>query len=266
MSPFEKIDIESQLTGYSSAGCITYVELDGGVKNNLSALETIKNTGRKLCFLTNNSSRSVDEYVEKLARMGIKVADDEIYTSGMATVRYLKENHKDKTVYLMGTDRLRQEFEQNGITLVEKNADVVVIGYDTELTYKKLTLLTDNINGGAFYVCTHSDINCPSEPYYLPDVGSFIELIKKSTGKSPDVICGKPFEPMGRAVAAKFGLNANEIAMVGDRLSTDIAFGNVNGFTSVLVLSGETTREMHEASDIKADVVLGSIKELTGLL
>jgi len=232
----------------------------------LTALEKIRSSGRKLCFLTNNSSRSADEYIEKLFRMGIEISADEIYTSGMATVRYLKEKHPGKTVYLMGTDRLIKEFQGNGITLVERNADIVVVGYDTELTYKKLIFATDNINRGAFYICTHSDINCPSAPYYLPDVGSFIELIKKSTGRSPDIICGKPFEPMGQAVAAKFGLEPYEIAMVGDRLSTDIAFGKLNGFTSVLVLSGETTTEMHDKSDIKADIVIDSIKDLCSLL
>ena len=130
--------------------------------------------------------------------MGIEISDEEIYTSGMATVRYLKKNHQDKTVYLMGTDALRREFEETGIPLVNDNADVVVMGYDTELTYKKLVGATDNLNRGAFYVCTHSDVNCPSAPYYLPDVGSFIQLIKKSKDREHDVICGKPFVPMGQ--------------------------------------------------------------------
>lgn len=229
------------------------------------ALSTIRKSGRRLCFLTNNSSRSREMYLKKLSGMGISASNEEIFTSADATLMYLKRFYSGKSVYLLGTEGLKGEFLRAGIVLSD-DADIVVVGYDTELTYKKLTTATDLINRGAVYICTHSDVNCPAEPYYVPDVGSFIELIYKSTGRRPDVICGKPFQAMCDAVVEKFGLQPNEIAMVGDRLSTDIAFGNVGGFASILVLSGETTEEMYNRSEIKADLVIKGIYELDEML
>ena len=221
-------------------------------------LAAIRESGRKLCFLTNNSSKSREDYLGKLASMGIPAGRDEIFSSSDATVSYLKKNFGEKSVYLLGTESLRKEFSDSGITLADE-ADIVVVGYDTELTYKKLVGATNLLNEGAFYICTHADANCPAEPHYVPDVGSFIEMIARSTGRRPDVICGKPFKPMCDAVTERFGLSPDEIAMVGDRLSTDIAFGNAGGFVSVLVFSGETTSEAYEKSDIRADVCIEGI-------
>ncbi len=218
----------------------------------LETLEEIKKSGRRYCFLTNNSSRSREDYVKKLNGLGIEAKGEDVFSSSDATTIYLKKHFPDSPVYLLGTESLKKEFTDAGIK-ISRDADIVVVGYDTELTYGKLTGATDLLNKGAYYICTHSDVNCPAEPYYVPDVGSFIELIAKSTGRRPDVICGKPFEPMCRAVTEKFGLNPQEIAMVGDRLSTDIAFGNAGGFVSVLVFSGETTKETYERSEIRAD-------------
>ncbi|MEG2085313.1 MAG: HAD-IIA family hydrolase [Clostridia bacterium] len=243
------------------------IYVDGAmIDGAMEALDHIRKSGKQLCFLTNNSSRSSAEYLEKLRKMGISADKNEIYTAGNATIAYLNENYAKKRVYLLGTRLLKQEFIQGGINLVNSNADVVVIGYDTELTYKKLCKATDFINCGATYICTHSDINCPHSPYFVPDVGSFIELIKASTGKKPEIVCGKPFKPMGDAVMKKFHLRPNEIAMVGDRLYTDIAFGNNNKFTSILVLSGETTSKMHICSDIKADYEINSISQLIKMI
>lgn len=225
-------------------------------------VEHLQHNNINFCFLTNNNSRSRNYYVSKLDKLGIKVSKDNIYTSGMATVEYLNKNHFGKKAYLMGTKLLQKEFKKSGITLDSTNPDVVVVAYDTELTYAKLDGACHFIRQGLPYIATHPDLNCPTEYGFAPDVGSYISLIKTSTGRNPDVIIGKPNKPMADAILGKFDCKPKDIAMIGDRLMTDIAFGNNNKITSVLVLSGETTEAMHDSSDIKAKVVINSVKNI----
>lgn len=233
--------------------------IDGAVEK----INEIRASGRKICFLTNNSSRNCDDYVTKLARLGIAIDLDEIYTSGNATVKYLNKHYSGKSVYLVGTDKLREQFLQGGIRLVDDcQPDLVVVGFDTTLTYEKLRRATTYLTLGATYICTHPDVNCPASPVYMPDVGSFMALIEKSCGRTPDVICGKPFKPMGEAIAEKFHLSSRQIAMVGDRLITDIQFGINNDFTSILVYSGETTRADYAKWGKTADFTLDSVKDI----
>ncbi|MEG1528019.1 MAG: HAD-IIA family hydrolase [Clostridia bacterium] len=215
----------------------------------------------KLCFVTNNSSKNPTQYIEKLSKMGIDISKDEIYTSGDATIEYLKENYAGKSVYLVGNKELAQQFEQSGIILSEQ-ANIVVLGYDTELTYQKLLIATTKIAQGATYIATHPDFVCPCSPVYAPDVGSFIALLQKSANRLPDVICGKPDKIMGECIKRKFKLDNASIAFIGDRLYTDILFGNNNGFTSILVFSGETTKQDYLASSIRSSITLESIAEL----
>ncbi len=232
--------------------------IDGAVE----FVEKLKASHIDFCFLTNNNSRSRDFYVAKLARMGIVVSKDNIYTSGMATVEYLHQNYAGKKVYLMGTKLLQKEFKKGGIALDYKKPDLVVVAYDTELTYKMLDGACHFIRNGKPYIATHPDLNCPTEYGFAPDVGSYISLIKTSTGRLPDVIVGKPNKPLADAILSKFNYKNKDIAMIGDRLMTDIAFGNNNKLTSVLVKSGETTQSMYDASDIKATVVIDSVKNI----
>ncbi len=229
-------------------------------------LEFLKERGKKVIFLTNNSSVSACYYVKKLEKMGIMATTEDIYTSGNATTALLLREYQGKTVYLVGTNELKKEFLQCGITLVEDNPDIVVLSYDKELTYEKLVKATRFITFGATYIATHPDINCPATPVYEPDIGSFMALIEKSTGKSPDVICGKPYPSIAKGVESRVNMPSSKIAMVGDRLMTDIRFGNLNHFLSVLVLTGETTLDMAEKSDIKADLVLNSINDIKNVI
>lgn len=217
---------------------------------------------KRICFLTNNSSRSQADYVEKLARLGINVDMDEIYTSGNSATRFLNKFHKNRRVYLLGTEKLRHQFLQAGINLVEESPDIVMVGYDTQLTYQKLCKAVTFLAQGALYFCTHSDINCPATPVYVPDVGSFMALIERSINRVPQVICGKPFTPMGDAIADKFHLSCDQIAMVGDRLCTDMQFAVNNHFTSYLVLTGETTLDDYKKSNMQLDHVIDSLVDI----
>jgi HAD superfamily hydrolase (TIGR01450 family) len=230
------------------------------------AVYAIRESGRQVCFLTNNSSRTAFDYVKKLRALGIEVRPDEVYTSGDCTARYIKKNLSGARVFLLGNAALEEDFGKNGISTVENNPDVVVLAYDTDLTYEKLARASDFINNGAYYLATHSDLVCPARPFYLPDAGSFIALIEISTGRLPQVICGKPFAPMAEAIDEKFSLKPNEIAMAGDRLYTDLLFAKNNSYTSILVFSGETTREMYDKNNEKADYTFDTIRDIIDYL
>ena len=231
------------------------------IPNVIETLNFLREKAR-IVFLTNNSSKSKDAYIEKLNKLGIKVTNNEIYTSGMATCEFIKEKFNNKKVYLVGTEALIKEFNDYKIPLDDINPDIVVLSYDTSLNYQKLVKLTNFIHQGKIFIATHPDINCPALPYYVPDIGSFLALIEKSTGKSPDYIIGKPEKIMGDTIKRKFNLNSQQIAMVGDRLSTDIAFANNNNFLSILVLSGESSLEDYNKSNVKADYIFQNINEI----
>lgn len=225
----------------------------------LETLQKIKDNGKIYKFLTNNSSRSVKSYQEKLLNLGIKTAAEDIITSNLVAIEYLKENFKDKKIYLMAPDDVLKEYESAGIYLTDSKADVVVLAYDTSLTYEKLSKACNFIRNGAFYIATHPDVNCPAEGGYLPDLGSVMECVYASVQKRADIICGKPHKIMGDYIKKICGLSSYQIAMVGDRLYTDMEFAVNSSFLSILVLSGETKRGMINKN---YDFVLNSIKDL----
>jgi HAD superfamily hydrolase (TIGR01450 family) len=164
----------------------------------------------------------------------------------------------------LGTDCLKQEFKDYGIEVKEigEDADCVVLAFDTELTYEKLFHATNLIGKGRIYIATHPDFVCPSEEGDMPDAGACMALIEKTNGRMPDVIVGKPYQPMAEFVFDHYSVNPEDVAFVGDRLYTDIQFGINNKMTSILVLTGETTLEMLHKSDVHPDYVLESVNEL----
>jgi len=228
-------------------------------------LNLLKDAGIAYYFLTNNSSRSRVEYVEKLTRLGLAVQEEQIFTSGEATLRYLKKHYPGATLYVVGTPALESEFQRGGFTLSETHPDVAVLGFDTTLTYAKLRKLCDLVVAGKPYIATHPDINCPTADGFMPDIGSMIELVATSTGRRPDVIVGKPYQPVVDALVDKTGFPVEAHCMVGDRLYTDIALGRW-GITTALVLSGETKEPDLAGSEFTPDFVVADIAEMTTLL
>lgn len=224
------------------------------------AVARMRAAGRVL-FVTNNTSVSRDDYVSKLRFMGIGAEREDIYTAGDATIAWLKRERIGK-VFLLGTDRLRDEFVQSGIELTETDPEMVVVGFDTGLTYVNLSKTCKFIREGVRFIATHPDFNCPVRDGYIPDVGSFLALVEASTGRRPELICGKPYEEMGRGVRERTGIPPERTAMVGDRLMTDMRFAAANGFASVLVLSGETTAEAAAQSGMALDCVYNSIADI----
>ena len=159
----------------------------------------------------------------------------------------------------------KEYLEKSGIKLSEEGK-VALLTFDRELTYEKLVIFNNLLVKGAFYISTHPDYVCPTKDIPIPDAGSFISMFKTSSGRMPDLIIGKPNKTMADMLTEKLKLNRQEITMIGDRLYTDIAFGVNNGFNSVLVLSGETTSEMYDKSDIIADLVIKDMNELVNII
>jgi 4-nitrophenyl phosphatase len=216
-------------------------------------------------FLTNNSSRSKLDYVTKLAGFGLPVTEDQIFTSGEATAIYLGREKPGARVFVVGTPSLEAEFAGFGFDLVQENPDYAVLGFDTTLTYHKIWKLCDFVREGVPYIATHPDINCPTETGFMPDIGAMMEMVASSTGHRPDLIIGKPYQPIITAILEKTGFEPAQIAMVGDRLYTDIALGKA-GIHTILVLSGEARVEDIPAAPVKPDCVLENVGKLYGLL
>lgn len=233
------------------------------IDGSLAFIKKVKETGRRFLFFTNNSSKPPALYLDKLARMGCPVGRESIMTSGDVTIRYLHTHHGGKRVYLMGTDALRQSFAEGGICLTDDiQPEVVVAAFDTELTYGKLERACTYIRGGAEFLATHPDINCPTEGGFIPDCGAFCAAISLSTGKQPKYL-GKPHREAVDAVLSAAGLQRDEIAFVGDRLYTDVAAGVNNGAKGLLVFSGETRPDDLAASDIRPDAAFTNLREIT---
>lgn len=228
-------------------------------------LEKLEETGKRYIFLTNNSSKNKEIYVEKLNNLGINASEEEVFTSGEATTMYLKKQKENARIYLLGTNALEEEFKKEGFILEKernKNIDYVVLGFDTTLTYEKLWGACEYISEGVEYIATHPDFNCPlPNDKFMPDAGAMAAFIEASTGETPKVI-GKPNKDIIESISLKYGIDKNEMAMVGDRLYTDIKTGENAGITSVLVYSGETKEGDYKKSETKASYVFDSIKDM----
>ncbi len=234
-----------------------------GAREFLAAVERV---GKKYVFLTNNSSKGPENYIEKLAKMGLVVDKSRIVTSGQATIDYLKRNYAGKKVFLLGNELLTKEFLEEGIELAEDNAEVVVTGFDTSLTYAKMCKVCDYVRDGLPYIATHPDFNCPTENGFIPDAGAIHAFIHASAFRYPDHVVGKPSGDIMDYLARRAGVSKEETAMVGDRLYTDVAAGVNNGYTGILVLSGEATMEDAKKSDVVPDLIFDSVKEMIAYL
>lgn len=228
--------------------------------------DKLKAAGKEYYLLTNNSSRSHEHYVQKMNGLGVPVTRENILISSDALTNWMQKNKPGAKLFVLGTPQLLATIEEAGFTLtntLEEGADYVVVGFDQTLTYDRLTTACRLIDKGVPYVATHPDVRCPIEGgEFIPDTGAMLELIKTATGKKPQFIFGKPYKYMVDVVLDKTGYNKEEIAMVGDRLATDIAFGLNNDILSVMVLTGEATMEDVENGSIKPDIILPHAKEI----
>jgi HAD superfamily hydrolase (TIGR01457 family) len=220
---------------------------------------------RSFAFITNNPSKDAGEYREKLRRLGIEVSEREIFTSGMATVRFLRRCGPKRRVYLLGTPSLEREFTEGGFTLTRDAPDYVVLAFDTTINYEKIETAARLLRAGVEFIATNPDRVCPTEDGCIPDCGSFMALFKAATGREPRVI-GKPNREMAQTAIEAVGAKPEESAMVGDRLYTDMRMAKEAGMKAILVLTGETREADLADSPWKPDIVVPSLKELAQLL
>lgn len=248
------------------------------IEGSLDFLKAVEASGKRYMFFTNNSSTNSEKYIEKLAGMNCFIDKDQIMTSGDVMIRFLKSNHDGKSVYLLGTKALEESFLDAGIGLfnrenddaldpenLDKRPDIVVVGFDKELDFRKLSNACTYIREGALFLATHLDINCPMPNGFIPDCGAICKAIELSTGKQPRFV-GKPFKETVDMIVDATGVPREKIAFVGDRLYTDVATGVKNGAKGILVLTGECQMSDVESSDVKPDAIFASIYEMGKLL
>lgn len=232
------------------------------IPGSLEFIQKVRETGRDFLFLTNNSSHNAPFYVQRLARMGLEVDRSKILTSGEATCLKLKQLYPGKRAFVLGNSFLLEEFAEAGIAVDMENPEIVVVGYDTTLDYRKMTDVCDFVRAGLPYIATHPDFNCPTETGFAPDIGAIMAFIEASAGRRPELIVGKPNAGIVEAAQMRTGRTNGEMAMVGDRLYTDIETGLRSGMLSILVMSGETTEEMLAASKTVPDLKYGRLAEM----
>ena len=236
------------------------------IEGSLEFIDRVRATGRDFMFLTNNSSHNAAFYVKKLVGMGLTIDRSRVLTSGEATCEKLRALYPGKRAFVLGNEYLMEEFREFGVPVDGEDPEIVVIGFDTTLDYAKMRAVCDFVRAGLPYIATHPDFNCPTETGFMPDIGAITAFIEASTGRRPDLIVGKPYTGIVDAALRRTGLRAGELAMVGDRLYTDIETGIRSGMLSILVMSGETTPAMLESSPTKPDLVFGRLSDMIPLL
>lgn len=248
-----------------------------------SFLKRLQELGISYSFLTNNPSKSVEDYLLKLKNLGIEASEENMYTTSLAAIDYIKANFPQaRKLFLLGTPSMISQFEKAGFVSCadspEDVPDVLVVAFDMTLEYSRLCRAAWWASQGIPYIATNPDRVCPTDlPVVLVDCGSICKCIEHATGRQPDITLGKPDPNMLKGILDRHGLQPDEIAMVGDRIYTDTAMAHNAGAFGVLVLSGETTLETAEkvAEDAKVnpapefyppDLIVRDIKELGELL
>lgn len=245
------------------------IDMDGVLYRGDEAIPGLKEffaflRGRPVDFIlaTNNSTRTARQYVDKLARMGVEVAPSEILTSAQATAIYLETLAPPGTkVYVIGEEGLEAAVRERGYIISRDGAEFVVVGMDRGFTYDKLKVATLLIRGGARFIGSNPDKTLPTEAGFIPGAGAMLAALEASTGVAPTIV-GKPERTIFELALAKLGGSREDTAVIGDRLDTDILGGYNAGLTTILVLSGATTRQDVDSASIKPDLVFEDIQHL----
>ena len=235
-------------------------------------LKLLRDNGIGYSFLTNNPTRSIKDYLAKLQKMGVEASEENMYTTAVATIDYLKANMPEaRRLFVVGTPSMKAEFERAGFELTRPSADdmpdALVVAFDTTLEYERLCHASWLAAEGLPYIATNPDRVCPTNlSTILVDCGSLCACIEHATGRTPDIVIGKPNPDMLSGIRFRHGLQPDEIAMCGDRIYTDVAMANNAGALGVLVLSGETTLDTALNSDPQPPITEKNIMEFGKLL
>lgn len=256
------------------------LDMDGTIYNGstlfsftIPFLGKLKEMGIQYSFLTNNPSKSIEDYLKHLSNMGIAASAEEMYTSAKATISYVKSHYPEaKKIFILGTSSMISEFESAGFMSAEDDADdvpdLLVVGFDMSLNYSRLCRASwwaskKNIP----YIATNPDRVCPTDkPLILVDCGSITTCIEYASGRKPDVVIGKPDPRMLDGILEKYNLKPQEVAMIGDRIYTDVRMAYNANAIGVLVMSGETTMDIVQESDLKPDIIAENLSEFLEML
>ncbi len=235
----------------------------------------LREQGKKVIFVTNKPLYPREHYAAKLNSLGIPADPEHIATSGHVTAYYLSQKHANASVYVVGEANLKTEIAAYGIKVVPEfseqdpmeviephDVDIVVVAFDRTLDYRKLNTAYQAIINGALFFATNPDKTCPMPGGGIPDAGGTIVALEHMTGRSVDVLVGKPSPVMVEVAMDMLGLPANRCLMVGDRLETDIKMGKEAGMYAASVLTGASTRAEARAAVPAPDLILDSIADL----
>ncbi len=231
-------------------------------------LAKLREKGIGYTFLTNNPTKSVADYLQKLKNLGIEATEDNMLTTSLAAIDYLKSTYPQaRRLFMLGTPSMVEQFLKAGYEACaddpDDRPDALVVAFDTTLTYSRLCRAAWWAKQGIPYVATNPDRVCPTDqPTVLVDCGSLQRCIEEATGRKPDIVLGKPDPTMLLELMKKHGLAPDEIAMVGDRIYTDTTMARNAGAVGILVLSGETTAEVAAASPNPPDFVFANVGEI----
>ncbi|MDD5603816.1 MAG: HAD-IIA family hydrolase [Eubacteriales bacterium] len=231
-------------------------------------LAHLRLSGCRYIFLTNNSSKSVGKYVDKLSSLGIRSSPDDFVTSVDASVTYVRQNLPRAKIYAFGTASFRRQLSEAGLDITDRPEDDVtclLMGYDTELTFQKLEDACFLLGRNVDYIAANPDLVCPVSFGFVPDCGSISEMLFNATGRRP-VFIGKPKPDMINMAMEKSGHTACETLLIGDRLYTDIAGGSTAGVDTALVLSGESNESDVLKSKVKPNFIFHGVWELLEIL
>ncbi|SHH36989.1 HAD-IIA family hydrolase [Thermosipho atlanticus] len=224
----------------------------------------VKNANKHYVFLTNNSNKSIEEYIKEFEKHNIQISQNQIFTAGIETAEYILKKFGKKKIYVIGTKAIKDIFTKFGHKIVEdEEPDIVVVTFDKELTYEKLAKASIFVSKGKLFVLTNPDLNCPTKEGPIPDTGAIASVITKTTHRKPDIIFGKPDPLILEMIIEKFKVKKEETCVIGDRLYTDILLGIRAEVMTILVLTGEAKRKDVEKSNIKPDIIANDLGEIS---
>jgi len=240
---------------------------DRAVPGAAGAIAALRARGRRIAFLTNKPLHSREAYAEKLAELDIPASAADIVTSAAVLAQHLASGTPEARVFAIGEPPLLAELERAGLVLSDdpREVDVVVAAFDRTFDYRKLDIGFQAIKRGARFVATNPDRSCPVDGGEIPDAAGVIAALEATTGRSVDEVVGKPSLLIVGAALERLGLPADRCAIVGDRLETDMAMGRAAGLTTILTLTGVTTREALAASRDGPAFVIDSLADLPAL-
>ena len=228
----------------------------------IAFVQGLMDSGYTVIYLTNNSSRAGEDYIPRLRRLGFPCSSENVYTSGMATAKYLARTYPGRAVFPVGTRAFCRELRAYGVEVGYAEDAVVAVGFDTELVYDKLNKAVHLLRRGAPFIAANPDLVCPMPgDEALPDCGSICALLTAASGREPLYI-GKPNRNLVDIISKEAGVPNGNICCVGDRLYTDIAVAANAGAVSALVLSGETNMDMLKDQPVQPDYIFDDVKAL----